>query len=1245
MDPLSVAASLGAVIQLSFKAAQALKEIKTGSEDRMRLREEIRGTACLLEILRDRVEDAESDGKDLMSINLLSDSGGPLDQLRYALEQLFMKLTPQKRLHQISRAMLWPLNKQDVLDLVNVIERQKTALGLAIQNDNIALSLAIKAQMSDMSTKFAALDHLSSQSHKHALDQEHQAILAWLSPLSFWPRHQDIASTRTGGTGTWLIASDEFQAWRCHSTKVLWCAGMPGAGKSVLASVVIDHLSQTVVDENHALAFVYCNYKERAQQTQNHLISSLINQLIASTGDFPSDLGPLYHRHSMKGTKPSQSELLSLLGSIASGFEYIFLVVDALDEYDDSEGIRDALIPTLCTAVPNACILVTSRPYVNPQSSDISRLEIRASDHDIRLYLRNQILHQPRLKRHTQADPSLLTLIEDTIVTKSDGMFLLAQLHIGALATKNTRKALRSAIQVLPTELDTTYDDALHRINDQNIEDASLAKNILMWVSVAPNPLTVRELQHAIGTMALIDESDLEDDDLPDSDVIIAVCAGLIVADKESNLVRLVHYTVQKYFDGNPVFPLPSAQRTMTETCLTYLSLAPLRKGPCKDNVTLRDRFERYPFLRYAAKNWGFHAQGDSEKICCSQILSFLSKDELRASALQASMVISYNPATYSPAKEIHEFWSSNYPKGRSGLAMAATFGLISIVQSLVETTEDIDVGDDENTTALMCAAGAGHTNTLGTLLDAGANIEKADVSGSTALIAAASNDRIEAVKLLLAKAANIDAETVYRQTSLFIAVWRGHQPTVMLLLDKGANVKADHNLIQAAVFGGHTAMIELASRLTGQTQDNDEIKLSLLSRIHYNRPSIANVELLIKMGASLTQMNYDGYTPIHLASQKGHLEAVRLFLDHGVPPDIRDKAGDTPLHLASFRGSMETVGLLLQRGANIMAQNHAGETALHTCLRYLPDEDVVSLLLKRGHKIDVSNARGQTPLHTAARRGHSSIVKVLIDHGADTTLETHDGRTPLAEAAASGAKDVVDMLREHESDNRSYRYVDLLASARLREAISTRDLDTIEELLTKPGIDIDLPDCDGRTSLHHAAYSGQIEVAVALLKRGASVHAQIDDSAYTDAVQYLGHIPHKAFQHQWITPLHKAAGKRHADIVKILLSHGANVNVVGCQGYTALKIAAKAGYDNVAKLLLEHGSTFDKSRDGGEPTLLYWVASRGHEDVVRLLLKYGADEDRNGEWGKKALVNAVKRKFTGIVKLLKDHGFSTGER
>ena len=82
MDPISLAASLAALIQLSAKTAQYLREIKGGSEDRIRLREEIRGITCLLEMLQDRVDDADSLGKDLDSISSpkLPRPHGPADQ-------------------------------------------------------------------------------------------------------------------------------------------------------------------------------------------------------------------------------------------------------------------------------------------------------------------------------------------------------------------------------------------------------------------------------------------------------------------------------------------------------------------------------------------------------------------------------------------------------------------------------------------------------------------------------------------------------------------------------------------------------------------------------------------------------------------------------------------------------------------------------------------------------------------------------------------------------------------------------------------------------------------------------------------------------------------------------------------------------------------------------------------------------------------------------------------------------------
>ena len=137
MDPISITTSLVALMSLTKNVAQYLKEIKSGSDDRVRLREEIRSTMCLIEMLQDRVDDADSLSKDLASIRSLEFPGGPLELLGNALRQLIEKLASNGRLQRLSRTLLWPLSKEEVDDLISVIERQKAAFTLAIQNDNM----------------------------------------------------------------------------------------------------------------------------------------------------------------------------------------------------------------------------------------------------------------------------------------------------------------------------------------------------------------------------------------------------------------------------------------------------------------------------------------------------------------------------------------------------------------------------------------------------------------------------------------------------------------------------------------------------------------------------------------------------------------------------------------------------------------------------------------------------------------------------------------------------------------------------------------------------------------------------------------------------------------------------------------------------------------------------------------------------------------------------------------------------
>ncbi|KAL8702560.1 MAG: hypothetical protein Q9201_004277 [Fulgogasparrea decipioides] len=865
-------------------------------------------------------------------------------------------------------------------------------------------------------------------------------------------------------------------------------------------SIVVEALAQIPTSRDYAFAFMYCNYKERAQQTFENLISSLIRQLVDRDSSIPDELRLLYQSHKKHETRPNRSELLRLLNTVASGYASLFFVIDALDE------------------------------------------------------------------------------------------FLLAQLHVGALATKHTRKAIRSALQTLPVELDNTYDETLRRINDQTREDVSLAMNVLLWVFHASTPLTAVELQHAIATMSLDGETELDEDDLPDVDILISVCAGIVVIDSESNVARLVHYTTQEYLERNPII-LPSvAQARITETCIAYLSLPPFKEGPCDDDRALLERLERYPFIGYAALNWGDHARGRPEDDCREIILAFLSHEDLRASARQASSVAPYYPEA---VQWVHRF--EPYHTGVSSLATAAAFGLTDIVKYLLREGLDVDAVDDIGTTALMYSADAGHIDTIKALLEAGADTNKSDASGNTALLAATRKE-----------------------------------------------LNPIDEYLSRAIGGGNTEMVDLILNKADEIKESDAITSSLLNSFHYKRPSTENLEVLIRKGASLTAFDDCGNTPIHKAAQTGHVDAVRLFLNQGVASNLRSKEGDTPLHWATSRGSLEMIDLLLDHGADITTRNDAGETALHTCLHYESHDDVIQFLVRQGVPLDKTDAQGRTALHQAARRGYASIVKTLVEHGADVDVENELGWIPLQDAAASGQETVVEQLLKHMVIPRSPVLTELITGARLRAAVARDDYHVVQELLMKPEIDVTIPDQDGRTALHHAAYRGQKETVRSLLERGASVHARIADSRYIFVSEPFNILIEGDTECQRITPLHNAAGKGHADIVEILLSHRADIHAAGCLGKTAFSAAVIEGHANVAKMLLERGTKVSETdRDDG----LYRSAMFGHEDLVRLLLENEVDEERDTERGKGALARAEMNNHAGIVELMKRHGFKTARR
>jgi hypothetical protein len=137
---------------------------------------------------------------------------------------------------------------------------------------------------------------------------------------------------------------------------------------------------------------------------------------------------------------------------------------------------------------------------------------------------------------------------------------------------KRTPKDVKSTLAKLTKGADAlndAYDDALRRIEGQLDGDRKLVKDVLSWITFAKRPLTTAEIRCALAVEP--SEEELDPENRLEVDDLISVCAGLVVVDQESAVIRLVHYTTQAYFERTRDQWNPDEERHIATTCLTYI--------------------------------------------------------------------------------------------------------------------------------------------------------------------------------------------------------------------------------------------------------------------------------------------------------------------------------------------------------------------------------------------------------------------------------------------------------------------------------------------------------------------------------------------------------------------------------------------------------------------------------------------------------------------------------------------------
>ncbi|KAA8571542.1 hypothetical protein EYC84_001542 [Monilinia fructicola] len=479
------------------------------------------------------------------------------------------------------RRILYPFRKSTLMKLQESVEHVRRNLVFAMDILNLSTIATTAEKVIDISKQVTTLSDSVDAIITKQMDKEGIKALNWLSAIDCHSKQREILSQRQEGTGEWLFESQEYQNWLDGKDKLLWCSGSPGAGKTVLTSAIIDNLQTMFSASNVGVAFIYCNYAEKIDIAA--YLTSIIQQLIRQRYAIPNYVLDLYHEHVSTGRHLNKAEATHLLHSLISEFPRLYLVVDALDECDETKKTRTDLIHELRNLPSNTNVLLTSRRLgdIEEKLSGSSHLEIQASDDDVRAYLEARIDREENILKFCKKDPTLRKTIVGKIAEKAHGMFLLVHMHIEAIASELKISRVRKALNSLPEILDKTYDDALKRIAEgQDANRRSLAMNILMWLSCAKRPLTVRELQHAMAITELdTGENELDEDDFYDQDLLLTVCTGLVVIDPESGVIRLCHFTLQEYLERHRAKYFPNAQVLITRACIRYLSLENFKEG------------------------------------------------------------------------------------------------------------------------------------------------------------------------------------------------------------------------------------------------------------------------------------------------------------------------------------------------------------------------------------------------------------------------------------------------------------------------------------------------------------------------------------------------------------------------------------------------------------------------------------------------------------------------------------------
>lgn len=423
------------------------------------------------------------------------------------------------------------------------------------------------------------------------------------------------SKNRASGTALWILQNDSFQRWLQSSndfpqdSSLLWINGLPGTGKTVMSSTIIEYLRQKKchwTTKTCGVAYFYCGSIEKTHRTAFNICASALSQLVPQVEELPRHLLDAHRVATCLGrSKVSEDdEVFHIFERVVATLPSTFLVIDSLDECTDISHILSWL-ENVRQSVRSFHVVCFSRDVMSIRESLghhwSIRMDAASLKDDIDTYLTSAVNTLPC------EEDSFKGLVFNTLSERSNGMFLLANLSIATLRSATSKGDMLVSLDKIPAGVAQMYELILERLGAESEARQCLARRVLYLLCFSAQVMTWPELRHALSWNEI--EQDFQQHREPFKKVVCELCFPLIEYHGETDTFCLAHLSVQEFLCKG--FPESATSQGIAHF---FVAEADVRRElasitlACVADVQVSRRFDvnldSCPLLAYATKNW-----------------------------------------------------------------------------------------------------------------------------------------------------------------------------------------------------------------------------------------------------------------------------------------------------------------------------------------------------------------------------------------------------------------------------------------------------------------------------------------------------------------------------------------------------------------------------------------------------------------------------------------------------------------